>query len=98
WAVECDFIKINEREYRNPSHHSDLNSAMFENNLIVTLGSKGVKYKDKITSTNEVPVRDVVGAGDTFLAGLVYGYLINKNVEEGINLANKLASNVVSKK
>jgi len=48
--------------------------------------------------TIEVPVRDVVGAGDTFLAGLVYGYLIDGEIESGIRLANRLSADVVSKR
>ena len=34
--------------------------------LIVTLGSKGCRYKDKVFNVKEVPVKDVSGAGDTF--------------------------------
>lgn len=99
WAEECDFIKINEKEFNNPNHKESHISTLFKDNLIVTLGSKGAKYKDTIYEAEKVPVRDVTGAGDTFLSGLVYGYLkSDKNIIEGIKTANKLASSVVSKK
>jgi len=98
WAGDCTFIKINEKEFKNPAHHDLLSSSMFKESLIVTLGSRGSYWNGKETATNEVGVRDVVGAGDTYLAGLVYGYLQNNEIENGIMIANKLASDVVSQK
>ena len=62
------------------------------------MGGKGCLYNKEIYPTKSVGVRDVVGAGDTFLSGLVYGYLKNGYIEEGIIIANKLSSDVVSKK
>jgi D-beta-D-heptose 7-phosphate kinase/D-beta-D-heptose 1-phosphate adenosyltransferase len=97
WASDCTFIKINEKEYSNPKHIEILKSTIFKDNLIVTLGSNGCMYKEEIYPTKKVSVRDVVGAGDTFLCGLVYGYLKNKEIKEGIKIANLLASDVVSK-
>lgn len=98
WANECTFIKINEKEFNNPKHQPIIQSTIFNGKLIVTLGSNGCRYKDKLFPTEKVEVRDVVGAGDTFLAGLVYGYLKNNDIEEAIKIANRLASNVVTKK
>lgn len=98
WACDCSFIKINEKEYNNPKHKSFLSSGIFKNSLIVTLGGNGCKYNDKVYPTEEISVRDVVGAGDTHLVGLVYGYLQNNKIEEGIIIANKLASDVVNQK
>ena len=58
--VKCDdFIKINELEYRK--NHDYLDSNGFKDKLIVTLGSKGCKYKDKIYEVEQVPVKDVSG-------------------------------------
>lgn len=98
WAIECSFIKINQKEYHNPNHYSTLSSTMFNDSLIVTLGGNGCRYNEKHYPTEEVDVRDVVGAGDTYLVGLVYGYLQNNNIEEGIVMANRLASDVVKQK
>jgi sugar/nucleoside kinase (ribokinase family) len=98
WATECSFIKINQKEYHNPSHYATLSSTMFNDTLIVTLGGNGCSYNGKHYETDEIAVRDVVGAGDTHLVGLVYGYLQNNDIEEGIIMANKLASDVVKQK
>ena len=98
WAIECDYIKINQKEFNNPKHIKYLSNNFFKNKLIVTLGSDGCLYSGQQHKTMEVPVRDVVGAGDTFLAGLVYGYLIDGEIESGIRLANRLSADVVSKR
>jgi D-glycero-beta-D-manno-heptose-7-phosphate kinase len=97
WANDCTYIKINNKEYNNPLHHSFLSTPFFNKKLIVTMGGKGCFYNKEIYSTKSVGVRDVVGAGDTFLSGLVYGYLNNNNIVDGITIANLLASDVVSK-
>jgi len=39
-----------------------------------------------------VKVYDVVGAGDTFLAALVYGYLKYDNIDKALMLGNKAAA------
>ena len=41
-------------------------------------------------------VFDVVGAGDTFLAALVVGYIQSKSIQTAIPLANKAAAVAVS--
>jgi D-beta-D-heptose 7-phosphate kinase/D-beta-D-heptose 1-phosphate adenosyltransferase len=98
WANDCSFIKINNKEYYNPLHYSFLSTSFFNEKLIVTMGDKGCLFNKEIYPTKCVDVRDVVGAGDTFLSGLVYGYLKNGYIEGGIVTANKLASDVVTKK
>jgi len=90
----ADFIKINELEYKK--NHEVLSDG-FEDKLIVTLGSKGCRYRNTIFSVPEVPVRDVSGAGDTFLAGLVRGYLNTDNIVEGIKFAQRCTTLVVQK-
>tara|TARA_R110001583_G_scaffold65162_2_gene188414 strand:- start:262 stop:1041 length:780 start_codon:yes stop_codon:yes gene_type:complete len=96
WCKDIDFIKINGFEYQNNSKVLPLHPYL-NNKLIVTKGKKGCKYKNKIYTTQEVPVRDVSGAGDTFLAGLVYQYVINKNIHEAINFAQQCTTVVVQK-
>jgi len=97
WAEDCDYIKINEKEYNNPEHYDYLSGA-FGNKVIVTLGHNGATHKNVNYPVGRVDARDVVGAGDTFLAGLVYGYLLDNQIADAIRLANILASNVVTKK
>lgn len=60
--------------------------------LIVTLGSKGAIYKSKTYEAIDVEVVDVCGAGDTFLAALVYEYLRTGSTDRAIKFANIAAS------
>jgi bifunctional ADP-heptose synthase (sugar kinase/adenylyltransferase) len=78
------FVKINEIE-------SSLSHSTCDN-LIVTLGSKGCLYSGKFFPTKQVPVSDVCGAGDTFLAALVYEYLNTGSIDRGIEFANIAAA------
>ena len=95
WIKDADYIKINELEYKK--NHELLSENGFEDKLIVTLGSKGCRYKDKVFNVKEVPVKDVSGAGDTFIAGLVRGYLDTNNIERAIEFAQKCTTHVVQK-
>lgn len=82
------YIKINDLEYQKLKGHYD--------NLIVTKGSAGAEYDGVLYPGEKVNVYDVVGAGDTFLAGLVYGFLKYGKMNEAIPLANKAAAIAVS--
>ncbi len=95
WIKDADYIKINELEYQK--NHEMLSEKGFEDKLIVTLGGKGCRYKGKEYSVKEVPVKDVSGAGDTFLAGLVRGYLDSNNIYKAIEFAQKCTTLVVQK-
>lgn len=88
------FIKLNEKEFERNSFDSD----DFDK-LLITLGPKGAKYKNKIfSSPDPKETIDVSGAGDTFTSAFTIKYLESKNVEESIIFANKMASIVVSKR
>jgi D-beta-D-heptose 7-phosphate kinase/D-beta-D-heptose 1-phosphate adenosyltransferase len=95
WVKDADFIKINELEYKK--NHELLSDKGFEDKLIVTLGSKGCRYNGKDFLVKEVPVKDVSGAGDTFIAGLVKGYLDTNNIYEAIKFAQECTTKVVQK-
>lgn len=83
------FFKINQKEYDN------LTIKPNESNLIITMGSIGAKFNNKIYPAQSVNVYDVVGAGDAFLSALVYGYLRSNSMETAIILANKCSGIVV---
>jgi D-beta-D-heptose 7-phosphate kinase/D-beta-D-heptose 1-phosphate adenosyltransferase len=89
------FVKINDIEFNKTK---SILTDILKEKLIVTLGSKGAIYKENIYKVDEVDVRDTSGAGDTFLAGLVYGYVKTKNIDIAIKLANDCASQVIQKK
>lgn len=59
-------IKINEKEYGDAQETTA--------QLYVTLGERGLWYLNKTYPTLKVQCADPCGAGDAFLAGLVYGY------------------------
>ena len=82
WIKDADYIKINELEYKK--NHELLSDRGFQEKLIVTLGSKGCRYNGKDFLVKEVPVKDVSGAGDTFIAGLVRGYLDTDSIYKAI--------------
>ena len=87
--VDYAYIKINDYEYSRLEYKD-------HPNLIITRGSKGAEYKGKLYPGEKVSVYDVVGAGDTFLAALTYGYLTYGRIEKAIPLANKSAAIAVS--
>jgi len=93
WCDKATFIKINEREYNYSENVNNL-----KNKLIVTLGKRGCMYKDKIYTIDEIEIGDVSGAGDTFLAGFVFDYLVNRNVEYAIETAQACAQEVIGEK
>lgn len=89
-----NFVKLNEIEYSK--HNFDENTLR---KILITLGSKGAKYKNTIyPSPDPKETIDVSGAGDTFTASFTLKYLQTHNVEDSIIFANKMASIVVSKR
>ena len=83
------YIKVNELEYERMAYCN------YEN-LIITRGGDGAEYKGDLYPAEKVNVFDVVGAGDTFLAALAYGYLKYGRIDKAIPLANKAAAVAVS--
>jgi bifunctional ADP-heptose synthase (sugar kinase/adenylyltransferase) len=96
WAYNVDFIKINSIEFEN---NLDVlkRDVILQEKIIVTKGNKGCEYQGKIYPTQEVPVKDISGAGDTFLAGLVVEYVRSKNIELAISFAQECTTIVVQK-
>ena len=95
WIFDVDYLKINSLEYER-------NKEFFKNNdvirkTIVTKGNEGCSFQGKIYPTEDVPVKDISGAGDTFLAGLAVEYVRTNDIEKAINFAQKCATLVVQK-
>lgn len=96
WIEDINFVKINKKEFmenwKDPSN--------FKGDLIVTVGSNGA-YLNKLkrfSIENKHDVRDLSGAGDTFIASLVTKYVETKNIEDSIIFANKCSAWVVTQK
>ena len=95
WANNISFIKINRPETLNTKHTL---TDKLESKLITTCGDEGASYRGKQYAVNPVEVKDVSGAGDTFLATLVYTYVRTNNIDTSIEAANKGATYVVQRK
>lgn len=86
------FVKINQYEHKN------LISEPKPENLIVTRGDDGVIWNNVLYFSPRVEAHDVCGAGDTFLAALVFEYLRkNCDMESAILFAMKAAAVTVQK-
>jgi len=96
WISKADFIKINHLEHKK-NYDTIPNYPEFNEKLIVTQGKKGCTYNGTLFPVEEVSVKDVSGAGDTFLAGLVCEYIKSKDIEKAIKFAQECTTKVVQK-
>lgn len=97
WFDNFDFVKINEKEARENGFYKNWEKA--ENKTIITKSSKGCSFRGenyKIHKPSEV--RDVCGAGDTFLAAFSCEYLLTKSLEKSFEFAQNCCQKVISKK
>jgi len=98
WCLNIKYIKINFKEF---NRNRKFLCEEYRGNLIVTKGNDGAilyptaKY---FPLEKEYEVRDLSGAGDTFLAGLVADYIKNNDICKAIEYANKCSSWVVTQK
>lgn len=111
-AVELPKALIENATYITPNEHElniilgkqnnvDETIKMYPNKIIVTMGSRGVKYFDgsemKIVPSYNVEVVDTTGAGDTFCGGLAAALVRGDNLEDAIKFANKAAAISITK-
>jgi D-beta-D-heptose 7-phosphate kinase/D-beta-D-heptose 1-phosphate adenosyltransferase len=97
WAEDISFIKINRKEY-NLSYDNIKNNKTILKKIIKTIGQDGAEFNKKIFPVERVEIRDLSGAGDTFLSSLVHSYLKTNDIEKSIEIANKHATIVVQKR
>mgnify|MGYP003627862029 CR=1 FL=1 len=96
WVKNIKFIKINEIERRRSNHYLGVNP--LREQLITTVGSKGCEYREELYPVEKVEIKDLSGAGDSFLSALVYKFLKTKNMDESLKFANTCATKVVQQK
>jgi bifunctional ADP-heptose synthase (sugar kinase/adenylyltransferase) len=94
-----DYLKINSTEYSAIENKQEIIDLC---DIIVTRGEQGADLYTKDSDslhfpTSKIEVRDVCGAGDTFLAGLVIRYLETRDIHHSIAFANECAGKVVKK-
>jgi len=97
WGKAVDFIKINEEEH-NRTKHLLTDKTWLDEKLIVTVGSNGCLYNGEHFPVEKVEIKDLTGAGDSFLTGFVYRYLETKDVSDALKFANECATKVVQQK
>jgi D-beta-D-heptose 7-phosphate kinase/D-beta-D-heptose 1-phosphate adenosyltransferase len=96
WVENCTYLKINSLEYENNEEFLNEYYAIMDK-TIVTKGNEGCLFQGKIYPTEDVQVKDISGAGDTFIAGLVVKYLKSNDIEKAIDFAQKCTKIVVQK-
>ncbi len=110
-AVQLNNNIINKATYITPNEHElkllfgDNNTddilRQYPNKLIVTLGSKGVKYFDgeeiQLVDSYKVDVVDTTGAGDTFCGSLGSSLVRGDSLKDAIRFANKAAAFSITK-
>ena len=96
WITNAKYIKINEFEHLK-NFELIPNYPSIKKKLIVTGGSKGCVHNGKHYPVEEVPVKDVSGAGDTFISGLVFNYVRTRDIQGSILFAQKCTTKVVQK-
>ena len=100
WCKDAAYIKINSPEFE--AIKNDINPRGWVNKLIVTLGDRGCMMMKEngfhYYTTDKVPVFDLSGAGDSFLAALVAKQLETNNIDESIKYSNQKASEIVQQR
>lgn len=95
---EYTFVKMNEVEWERCEQYGAKYDE-WKDNLIVTMSERGCMYKEKRYSVDtSIEVRDLSGAGDTWMASFAYKYTENSDVDESIKFANDNATLVVQKR
>ena len=97
WAKAINYIKINEQEH-NRTKHLLIDKPWFNEKLIITVGSNGCLYNGQHFPVEKVEIKDLTGAGDSFLTGFVYKYLETRNTSTSLKFANDCATTVVQQK
>jgi len=80
------YIKINQRELYESTSIPD------PEHLIVTYGSKGCGYKESLYPAKVIEVVDVCGAGDVFLAAMVFKHMETGDMGIALPFANEKAA------
>jgi bifunctional ADP-heptose synthase (sugar kinase/adenylyltransferase) len=94
WAEKATFIKINRKEFKESELYI---RQKLKDKVIQTLGCEGCEFQGVTYPVNEVEVKDLSGAGDSFLAALVVKFIERGEISEALKFANEAASIVVQK-
>lgn len=102
--MQCDYLVINEEECKQifKKDYNDIEvEELFVNNLIVTLGDKGMYYLGKDGSFKidgiKVDAKNTTCAGDIFLAAFASSIIDGCSIYDACKIANEKASMSVTK-
>jgi bifunctional ADP-heptose synthase (sugar kinase/adenylyltransferase) len=102
WSQSAFCVKINELEYDvNLKAKIDKPPERFCKNLVVTMGKNGAYWVTQnryFLPPKKVEIMDVVGAGDTTLAGIVSEYLETGDLSKAIKFGIAAATFAVTKR
>ena len=88
-------IKLNEYEWKQ----NEQIVSLFPDKFVITLGSKGVKFKSSTYLPTKVcQTFDVSGVGDVFIAALSSFIIQGSTIEDAIKLAQECCQKVIQRK
>lgn len=96
WCKNVSFIKINHTEFDRTKHTIDKLNILEK--LIITRSDEGCEFNGVLYPVEKVNIKDVSGAGDTFISGLACEYVKTKDIMKAILFAQDCATKVVQKK
>lgn len=96
WCKYVSYIKINHTEFNRTKHTIEQLDILDQ--LIITKSDEGCEYNGVTYPVEKVLIRDVSGAGDTFISGLVCEYVHSQDIVSAIKFAQECATKVVQKK
>lgn len=94
FVENCAYIKVNSNEYKKAKNITN----KMKEKLIITLGGNGTWYNNKLFNVPNVDIKNLSGAGDSFISGFIVELIKTNDVDKAINFANKVATAVVQKK
>ena len=95
---EYTFVKMNEVEWERCERYG-ANYDNWKENLIVTMSERGCMFNGRrFEVDNSVEVRDLSGAGDTWMASFAFKFTENNDVDESIKFSNDNSTLVVQKR
>lgn len=96
WCKKVSYIKINHTEFDRTKHTIDKLNIVEK--LIITRSDEGCEYQGIVYPVEKVNIKDVSGAGDTFISGLVSEFIRSNDIVKAIKFAQDCATVVVQKK
>ena len=92
------FVKMNEVEWERCERYGAKYDEWKEN-LIVTMSERGCMFNGRrFEVDNSVEVRDLSGAGDTWMASFAFKFTETSDVDESIKFSNDNSTLVVQKR